>query len=90
MKTSLEMTWYITKTLCGFVIHLPGNIIFFATHSKERREKIAGMKETIKKEVDHYWVGIKVSFNRSHAVCLLKSAPVLVDAIGTIVSSIVV
>mmetsp|Transcript_50953 Transcript_50953/g.104837 ORF Transcript_50953/g.104837 Transcript_50953/m.104837 type:complete len:933 (-) Transcript_50953:415-3213(-) len=60
VKTSLEMTWYITKTLCGFVIHLPGNIIFFATHSKERREKIAGMKETIKKEVDHYWVGIKL------------------------------
>jgi hypothetical protein len=61
-KASLDMTLYVTKAIFRFIINLPSNTVFFITHPKERREKIAGMKETIKKEVDHYWVGFKVSF----------------------------
>jgi hypothetical protein len=61
LKSSLDMTHYFTKSLFKIVVRLPGNVFFFATHKKERREKIAGLKEWIKKEVDHYWVGIKVS-----------------------------
>ena len=60
-KGTYDMTLSLTKGLFRIIIHLPGNMVFFATHPKERREKIAGLKESIKKEVDHYWVGIKVS-----------------------------
>ena len=61
-KGTYELTFSLTTGLFRFIIHLPGNTIFYATHPQERREKIAGMKEAIKKEVDHYWVGFKVSF----------------------------
>jgi hypothetical protein len=61
LKSSVDLTLYFTKILVKVVVRLPGNVLFFATHKKERREKIAGLKESIKKEVDHYWVGIKVS-----------------------------
>mmetsp|Transcript_16115 Transcript_16115/g.34942 ORF Transcript_16115/g.34942 Transcript_16115/m.34942 type:complete len:950 (-) Transcript_16115:3546-6395(-) len=59
-KGSLDMTMYVTKTVFKFTIRLPGNIWFYATRPKERREKISDIKELIKKEVDHYWVGIKL------------------------------
>ena len=61
LKGSLDVTRSLTKSLFKIIIRLPGNVLFFATHSKERREKIADIKEFIKKEVDHYWVGAKVS-----------------------------
>lgn len=61
MKGSANMTIWLTKTIFKFVIHLPSNTVFYATHPNERKEKIAEIKESIKKEVDHYWVGIKVS-----------------------------
>jgi len=61
LKGSLDVTLSLTKSLFKIIIRLPGNVFFFATHSKERREKIADIKEWIKKEVDHYWVGAKVS-----------------------------
>jgi len=60
LKSSVDMTLHFTKSLVKIVIRLPGNVLFFATHKKERREKIAGLKESIKKEVDHYWIGIKL------------------------------
>jgi len=60
LRGSLDMTHYLTKSLFRIIIHLPGNLLFFVTHPKERREKIAEMKEWIKKEVNHYWVGIKL------------------------------
>ena len=66
-KGSLDMTMYVTKTVFKFMIRLPGNIWFYATRPKERREKISDIKELIKKEVDHYWVGIKVSLVTSRA-----------------------
>lgn len=59
-KGTYELTFSLTKGLFRIIINLPGNIIFFATHPQERREKIAELKEAIKKEVDHYWVGFKL------------------------------
>ncbi|VEU34439.1 unnamed protein product [Pseudo-nitzschia multistriata] len=59
-KGSVDMTIYVTKALVKFMIKLPGNIVFYATHPTERREKTSKIKESIKKEVDHYWIGIKL------------------------------
>jgi hypothetical protein len=61
LKKTTDLTWYATKTVSKFIIRLPGNAYFFITHPKERREKITGIKEVVKKEIDHYWVGSKVS-----------------------------
>jgi hypothetical protein len=61
LKKTTDLTWYATKTVSKFTIRLPGNTYFFITHPKERREKITGIKEAVKKEIDHYWVGSKVS-----------------------------
>ena len=64
LKGIVEVTWSATKTVSKFIIRSPGNIIFFITHQKERKEKITGIKEAVKKEIDHYWVGSKVSLNK--------------------------
>ena len=72
-KGTYDMTLWLTKATFRFIIHLPGNTIFFLTHAKERREKIADMKEFIKKEVDHYWVGFKVSSYVRRGLQILKS-----------------
>eukprot|EP00536_Pseudo-nitzschia_multiseries_P001632 jgi/Psemu1/322161/estExt_fgenesh1_pg.C_210018 len=56
----MDMTIYVTKTVFKFLIRLPGNTLFYATHPEERREKVGDVKDLIKKEVDHYWVGIKL------------------------------
>ena len=71
LKGSLDMTLYLTKSLFRFIIQLPGNLFFMATNPKARKEKIAEMKKSIKKEVDHYWVGIKVSMNTSNAEVMI-------------------
>jgi hypothetical protein len=60
MKTVLETTWWFAKALVMFVIKLPYNTWFYATKPQERREKIQEIKDTAKKEFDHYWVGTKV------------------------------
>ena len=60
-KKTTDLTWSATKAVSKFIIRLPGNAYFFITHPKERREKITGIKEFVKKEIDHYWVGSKVS-----------------------------
>jgi len=60
LKGIVDVTWSTTKTVSKFIIRSPGNIVFFITHPKERREKINGIKEWVKKEIDHYWVGSKL------------------------------
>lgn len=71
-KATYDMTLWFTKATVRFIVHLPGNTIFFLTHPKERREKIADLKEFIRKEVDHYWVGFKVSSNGSNKVEMVE------------------
>ena len=61
IKGAIEMTWSVTKLIVNFILRLPGNSWYYLTHSKERREKIAEIKDFAKKEFDHYWVGTKVS-----------------------------
>lgn len=60
LKGSLDMAIYLTRRLFRIFTRLPGNVLFFVTNAKERREKIAEMKKWIKKEADHYWIGIKL------------------------------
>lgn len=47
-------------TLLRFVFQLPGNLFYYLTHPAETRKKYAEMKQMVKDEVHHYWVGFKV------------------------------
>ncbi|KAL3923318.1 MAG: hypothetical protein SGILL_001722, partial [Bacillariaceae sp.] len=60
LQTALSYAWGMTKTVLTFLLHLPGNLFFYATHPQERRDKIAEIKEHAKKEFDHYKVGTKL------------------------------
>ena len=60
IKSGVDMTSWLMKEIFTFIIKLPGNTIYYMTHPKERKEYIQGIKEMIKKEVDHYWTGSKV------------------------------
>jgi hypothetical protein len=59
-KKAMEMTWSLTKMILMFLIRLPGNTFFLATHPKARKDKIAEIKEIVQHEIDHYWTGTKV------------------------------
>jgi len=60
MKSGLDLTWYVTKMLVSFLVRLPGNTLYYMMNSKERKDKIAEIKEIAKKEFDHYWTGSKL------------------------------
>lgn len=60
LKSGLDLTWYLTKVLVKFLVKLPGNTLYYMMNSKERKAKIAEIKEIAKKEFDHYWTGSKV------------------------------
>lgn len=61
IQSGVDMTWWFVKSFVTFFIKLPGNTVFYLTHPKERREYIQGIRDIIRKEVDHYWTGSKVS-----------------------------
>lgn len=60
MNSAMDMLWYATKMLVSILVRLPGNALYYAMNSKERKAKITEIKEFAKKEFDHYWTGTKV------------------------------
>ena len=49
------------KAIVIFILKLPYNSWYYLTRPEERRAKIAEIIEITKKEVNHYWMGTKVS-----------------------------
>ncbi|GAX10333.1 hypothetical protein FisN_3Lh540 [Fistulifera solaris] len=47
-------------TLLRFFFQLPGNLYYYLTHPTETRKKYADMKQAVKDEIHHYWVGFKL------------------------------
>jgi hypothetical protein len=56
----LKISMSAIQAILTFFLKLPGNSWYYLTHSQERRERIAGIREMAKKEFDHYWMGTKV------------------------------
>jgi len=48
------------KTVVTFMLKLPGNIFFYATHPKELRDGYYRLRDIAKEEAHHYWVGTKL------------------------------
>lgn len=48
------------KTVVQFILKLPGNFVFYATHPKELHEGWINLRDAAKAEAHHYWVGTKL------------------------------
>lgn len=59
-EKGLSMTVSALKTILSVLLKTPGNIFYYTTHAKERKEKIQEIRAMIKHEIDHYWMGSKV------------------------------
>ena len=63
-KKAVDLSWTLVRAVITFLVRLPYNVFFYATHPKERKEKVTEIRELAKKEFDHYWTGTKVSMLR--------------------------
>ena len=59
-----------SKAVMMFLLRLPFNTIYYMIHPAKAREKWDDMKQFIKEEVDHYWVGTKVKWSCLILFCL--------------------
>jgi hypothetical protein len=69
VKGGIDLTWSLTKMVVNFLLHFPPNTYYFLTHPKERKEKVTEIKDMVKKEFDHYWMGSKVSQSTVASAC---------------------
>ena len=60
IRKGMDLVISLTKSLFTFLFKLPGNILFYTFNSSERKALINKIQETIKHEVNHYWVGTKL------------------------------
>jgi hypothetical protein len=60
MQKGTDLTISVFKTVFGFLIRLPGNVWFYISHPTERKERIAGLQQAARDELNHYWGGSKV------------------------------
>lgn len=65
VRKGTDAVFSVLKTVLTFLFQIPGNLFYYITHPKERRERIAGLKQAAKDEAHHYWMGTKVSFRYS-------------------------
>lgn len=48
------------KTVATFLIKLPGNLLYYATHPAETKAAWIKLRDMAKEEAHHYWVGTKL------------------------------
>jgi hypothetical protein len=60
VRKGVDVTISAFTTLLRFFFQLPGNLYYYLTHPTETRKKYADMKQAVKDEIHHYWVGFKV------------------------------
>jgi hypothetical protein len=60
VRKGVDVTISAFTTLLRFFFQLPGNLYYYLTHPTETRQKYADMKQAVKDEIHHYWVGFKV------------------------------
>jgi hypothetical protein len=61
------------RALLSFILNLPRNMFYYATHPSEVVAWWNNMKKVIKDEIDHYWVGTKVSETALHTNSRVES-----------------
>ena len=59
-RKGIDLLVTSAKTVVTFVLKLPGNMFFYATHPKELVEQYCRLRDIAKHEAHHYWVGTKL------------------------------
>lgn len=60
IRKGLDLTTNASKALFSFLMKLPGNLLFYATHPAETRASWHRLRDMAKEEAHHYWVGTKL------------------------------
>lgn len=75
-EKGLNMSVSAIKTILSVLLKTPGNIFYYLTHAKERKDKIKEIRAMAKHEFDHYLMGSKVRlFNNTIANMILYARP---------------
>ena len=61
IRKGLDLIIRVFDVGLRFLWRLPFNIIYYLRHPLEAKQYMLDMKKTVMDEVDHYWVGTKVS-----------------------------
>ena len=59
-RKGIDLLISAARTVVTFLMKLPGNIFFYATHPKELSEGYCRLRDIAKHEAHHYWVGTKL------------------------------
>lgn len=73
VRKGVDMTVSAFTALLRFLFQLPGNVFYYLTHPTETRMKYAEMKQMVKDEIHHYWVGFKVRQIEMTRICFQTS-----------------
>lgn len=60
MKQGSDLVISACTAMVRFLLLLPSNTFYYATHPAEVREAYARFKDAVKHEIDHYWNGTKL------------------------------
>ncbi|KAL7551110.1 hypothetical protein ACHAWF_014310, partial [Thalassiosira exigua] len=58
-KAADSVSWAL-KSLLALVAKTPGVLWYYLTHPKQLRIKLGELKESVKEEINHYWMGSKL------------------------------
>lgn len=60
IRKGLDLMTSAFKAIVSFLIKLPVNVFFYATHPTETKAALIRMRDVVKAEAHHYWVGTKL------------------------------
>lgn len=60
MTKGVDLMLWVVKSVFQFFWKLPGNIYFYTVNATERKALWTRIQDTVKHEVNHYWVGTKL------------------------------
>jgi LETM1-like protein len=60
IRKGLDLMTSAFKAIVSFLIKLPVNMFFYATHPTETKATLIRMRDVVKAEAHHYWVGTKL------------------------------
>lgn len=60
IRKGVDLAVTAFKTITTFLVKLPANVFFYATHPTETREAWIKLRDMAKDEAHHYWVGTKL------------------------------
>ena len=60
IRKGVDLIVSASQVVVTHLMKLPGNIFFYATHPAETKAAYIRLRDTVKHEIHHYWVGTKL------------------------------